>query len=190
MSRRDPKPLPKAETLNSLLDLNAATGELRWRARPCSCFPSYRACRVWNARFTGQRAGSVNKGTGRRIIRLFDQAFLASRVIFTMANGRDPGLLFVDHKNRNESDDRPDNLRTATQAQNAINRDAKSKAASGIRGVKIDPRNASQFVAQIVFRKRQKYLGAFKTPEEAQAAYDRAAAELYGEFASGGGVAS
>jgi len=96
--------------------------------------------------------------------------------------GKIPGLE-VDHINGDRRDNRRSNLRFVTKAQNQMNRVAVSSA-SGFKGV---ARNKKGWAASINKRvggvKARYHLGTFKTPEEAASAYDRAAAELFGEFA-------
>ena len=87
----------------------------------------------------------------------------------------------VDHANRDPLDNRKKNLRLCTHAQNCANA-KKSKGAKGtFKGVAPTPRGT--WTAQ-VGGKPKTYLGVFQTQEEAARAYDIAARERYGEFAS------
>jgi hypothetical protein len=91
--------------------------------------------------------------------------------------------LEVDHINGDPRDNRRSNLRFVTKAQNQMNRTSVA-ASSGFKGV---VRNKKGWAASINKRangvKTRYHLGTFKTPEEAAKAYDRAAIELFGEFA-------
>lgn len=92
--------------------------------------------------------------------------------------------LQVDHINQAQTlDNRKDNLRIATHAQNMANR-RRRKAASktGYRGVYPV---RSFLVAQIMVNKKKIHLGCFMLNqlEEAARAYDRAALQYHGEFA-------
>jgi len=93
-----------------------------------------------------------------------------------------PGEL-TDHRNRNGLDNRRSNLRKATKADNQRNQPRKSTNTSGFRGVSWD-RNQSKWVANIKMNYRHFYLGAYDLPEQAARAYDRAARQYHGEFAS------
>lgn len=96
--------------------------------------------------------------------------------------GKAPGLE-VDHINGDRRDNRRANLRFVTKAQNQMNRVA-VVAASGFKGVARNKKGWSASIKKRVEGKKVNYhLGTFKTPEEAAAAYDRAAVGMFGEFA-------
>jgi hypothetical protein len=82
-----------------------------------------------------------------------------------------------DHRNGNQLDNRRENLRIATHAQNARNRRVIENR-SGFKGVFRS--SARRWGAKLKGRR----LGTFATPEEAGAAYDAAARSNYGEFAA------
>lgn len=86
----------------------------------------------------------------------------------------------VDHKDLNGLNNHRKNLRLCTQLQNSGNRlkPRTRQPSSRFRGVKWNKRNGV-WMAQLC----QKHLGSFAVEEDAAEAYDRAAAERYGEFA-------
>lgn len=86
--------------------------------------------------------------------------------------------IIIDHADGNGLNNRRNNLRIASQAQNAFNR--KITVGTGLRGVK--PRSSGRWQANICFHRRNIYLGTFETPEEAHAVYLAAAKKLHGEF--------
>ena len=97
--------------------------------------------------------------------------------VWVYFNGDIPEGMEVDHINRDSKDDRIENLRLADFSQNrGFNRTLRSDNTSGYRGV---TKKGSKWRAQI----NNIRLGSFSTPEEASAAYQKAAAELHGEFA-------
>lgn len=89
----------------------------------------------------------------------------------------------VDHINRNRLDNRRENLRLATRAQNMQNSVKKFDNKSGFKGVHKHSRNNS-WIAQISFNGKMTHLGSFKTAEEASLAYNAAALRLHGDFAN------
>lgn len=149
-----------------IFDYDPATGFLRWKVRT--------SIRV----VVGQVAGTPGND-GRRIIHYRGQGFLATRIVWLMNTGAWPTEQ-VDHKNTNPTDDRMENLRLATHAQNCWNSRVRSDSAIGIKGVMACK---DKFQARIQVNKVKVHLGTFDTPEEAGQAYRLAAKKLHGEFA-------
>lgn len=95
--------------------------------------------------------------------------------------------LVVDHRNGNGLDNRRCNIRTATRSNNQHNqRLGRANNTSGYKGVtrRRGPCRRKPWRACIRHERRTVFIGHFATPEAAAAAYDRKAAELFGEFAS------
>lgn len=88
----------------------------------------------------------------------------------------------LDHVNTDGLDNRRANLRAATHAENARNRPALANNTSGFKGVSWVSR-LRKWRASIWADGRPIHLGVFSAPEDAHAAYARAARELHGEFA-------
>ena len=87
----------------------------------------------------------------------------------------------VDHKNRNGLDNRKENLRFATPAQNAANRAKVRGLGSSIyKGVK---RDGARWRADITHNCLHEHLGSFVNEIDAAKAYDEAAKKFHGEFA-------
>lgn len=87
---------------------------------------------------------------------------------------------FVDHINGNGLDNRKENLRLVTHAENMRNRRVQANNKSGFRGV--HQKKDGFWYAQIKIDGVQKYLGCYKTPQEASAVYEKEAEIQYGEF--------
>lgn len=91
--------------------------------------------------------------------------------------------LFVDHKNHNTLDNRRNNLRFATPAQNRHNsRPNNQPKSSRFLGVSFD-QSQKLFVAQISIDGRPTKVGRFKDEITAAIRYNKAAKKHYGEFA-------
>jgi hypothetical protein len=90
----------------------------------------------------------------------------------------------IDHKNGNGLDNRKENLRMASTAENARNLNKKSSNnTSGYRGVSFSKRHKNKpWMGRIKFNGKLIHLGYFFTAEEAAKAFDKKAVELFGEF--------
>lgn len=88
--------------------------------------------------------------------------------------------LEVDHINGDKLDNRKQNLRICTKAENLRNRPTTSSNSSGYKGVY---KSGSNWQARISVNKKLTNLGSFKKKEDAAKAYDVEAVRVYGEFA-------
>lgn len=115
-------------------------------------------------------------------IRVNNDQYLIHRLIFLYHHGYMPKE--VDHINGNTSDNRIENLREATDAQNAQNR-KKSKTyatnPSKYKGVSYHIAN-SKWVAQIKVNSKKIHLGYFINEHNAAQAYNMAARHYFGDF--------
>lgn len=93
-----------------------------------------------------------------------------------------PKGMVVDHIDGNGLNNRKSNLRICTQAQNNLNSRPKRNCSSRYKGVSFYKRDKIWQV-QIFHNSRTIFLGRFDDEIEAALAYDRKAAELFGEFA-------
>lgn len=92
----------------------------------------------------------------------------------------DPDGMHVDHIDGDPTNNVRSNLRLCTHAENMRNRKIHSNNRSGYKGVYF---GGTLWRAQIRANGKTYRLGYHKTPEDAYAAYQKAAAELHGEFA-------
>lgn len=94
-----------------------------------------------------------------------------------------PKGLFVDHINGNTLDNRKDNLRLCTVAQNCANQAKTSaKKTSIYKGVYFC-KSDRKWRASIKHNRKQTSLGRFNSEIDAAKAYNNAALSLFGEFA-------
>ena len=89
----------------------------------------------------------------------------------------------VDHVNGNGLDNRRSNLRSASLSENGQNRRKPARNTSGFKGVTWKKRER-KWQAQIGIDGKLRHLGLFATAEEAGRAYDQAARDLHGPFAT------
>jgi hypothetical protein len=88
----------------------------------------------------------------------------------------------IDHKNRVKLDNRRENLRIATHAQNLWNREPYLSNTSGFKGVS-NPNVVGKFRAEIQYSGKGRHLGCYETAVEAALAYNVAAVKYFGDFA-------
>jgi hypothetical protein len=113
----------------------------------------------------------VKKGPGRTKIEYMH------RIIMQPEKG-----LLVDHRNSNSLDNRRENLRIATQAENMQNRKKRKNTSSRYIGVWY-AKEKSKWESRIWHNGRKVYIGSFEKEEDAARAYDEAAGRYHGEFA-------
>lgn len=101
--------------------------------------------------------------------------YKASRIIWCMVTGADPGRLTVDHINRKRNDNRLSNLRLADHSLQKQNRGVLSTSATGLKGAFRNKRKHGRPFKSAIMRNGVRIsLGSFDTAEEAHAAYVRA----------------
>ena len=88
----------------------------------------------------------------------------------------------VDHRDGDKLNNRRGNLRKATQSQNSKNTLLAKNNTSGFKGV--SKAAGGRWRARITVERKEIRLGVFDTKADAAAAYDAAALQLHGEFAS------
>ena len=102
-------------------------------------------------------------------------------LVFLYVYGRMPEQ--INHKNGILTDDRPENLREVTTSQRSMNKIAGRLGRDLPKGVNQQKSGFTPFYARIKANGKSFYLGSFATPDEAAAAYEAAAKNLFGEFA-------
>lgn len=148
------KKLPCSELLNNLLDYRA--GILYWKK-------------------TQKKAGGVNARGYERVYILGDR-FATHRIVWKMKTGQDP-INQIDHINKNKTDNRIENLRDVTFAENITNQPIRANNTSKVNGVSFH-KASNKWRANICSNGAQKHLGLFKSKKEAIAARKSAEKEF------------
>lgn len=157
------------EKLKEILRYDPETGVFYWKVS------------VSQNTSAGSVAGCYNR-FGYCTIRIDGVGYGAHCLAWLYTVGEFP-LDELDHIDGNPSNNRFDNLREATNAENGRNRKLNSNNMSGFKGVCQAVNGRWQ--AQIGFNGRRIHLGYFSTAEEAHVSYESKAMELFGEFKRG-----
>lgn len=172
--------LPTPEQLRELLHYEPETGKLFWKERPIDFFRSQRAFSAWNNRYSGLEAFTA-ESAGYRVGRIFDVMHKGHRVAWAIHYGDWP-LIYIDHANGDRSDNRIENLREASSAQNSMNQGGKANKKGTLKGASWFS-SRKIWKSEIRYNGKRKFLGHFMTEAEAHAAYCRASQVLHREFA-------
>ncbi len=126
---------------------------------------------TWNINKNGYVTAWIKNDSGRKLVYMH-------RLIMGLNSDN------VDHKNGVKTDNTRENLRIATRAQNLWNQRPRATKLGKFKGVyRYEYKNTHRFIAKIGCNGVRKYLGSFTNEIDAILAYNRAAKELFGEFA-------
>lgn len=151
------------ERLRELLHYDPETGVFTWRV-------GGRRARL------GEAAGCVET-CGYLRITIDGRQYYAHRLAWLYVTGAWPADQ-LDHRDGDRTNNRFDNLREATHAENGQNRTTQKNNTSGFAGVHWHLGDR-RWHARIRVGGRRVHLGSFDTPEEAHAAYIEAKARLH-----------
>ena len=90
-------------------------------------------------------------------------------------------LHFIDHIDRNRSNNKLDNLREATRMDNGCNMSIRKDNSTGYKGVSYN-KSRNNYVARLTVHGVKLYIGSYKTALEASEARETTAKELQGNF--------
>jgi hypothetical protein len=127
------------------------------------------------AKFCGENwAAHRNGSTFYAVRNAMGRAFKLHRLIIAAPRGS-----IVDHINGDGLDNRRSNLRIVSSSENSQNR----RAVGGGPRFKGVSRRSGGYGASIFYNGSRRWLGTFRTAEDAARAYDATALECFGEYA-------
>lgn len=143
------KRLPALTYLKEILDYDPATGVFVWKQK------------LSRKQNIGDVAGYYD-ARGYLTIKIRKSLFRGHRLAYYMVTGVDPGDLSVDHKNRDKSNNRFNNLRLADGSINGHN--------TNRQGISLDKRTG-RYRAAITVRNVYHHIGMFANVFDALCAY-------------------
>src|SRR3990167_475912 len=144
-----------ADRLRELLHYDPLTGIFKWL--------------VQKGRVAAGSVAGTSDGNGYVQIRIDGKHYRGQRLAWCYMTGEWPESQ-VDHEKLNRSDNRWENLREASNAQNTMNQGLRKSNTSGFKGVSWHAA-AKAWVANIRLDARTTYLGTFFSPAAAHGAY-------------------
>jgi hypothetical protein len=162
----------------AILTYDPGTGNLIWKPKPDDAKDAKR----WNKRYAHKVAGYERpyRIDVRVYVRIGPTATAAHNIVWEMHHGPMAHGFVPDHIDGNTLNNRIENLRPATNSQNACNSRARSNARSGLKGVAY---RRGAWVARIMIRGRAMHIGQFRTKGMAAVARAKAAIRYHGAFA-------
>lgn len=140
----------------------------------------WRVC-INNRAPVGSEAGTYNPYNKRRAVRINGQSIYVHRLIFLFHHGYMP--LEVDHIDTNRHNNRIENLRAATSAQNQRNKSLQRNNTSGHKNVRWVN---GKWAVELKINGKAKYFGRFEDLELAALMASEARDKYHGEFARHG----
>jgi hypothetical protein len=171
------KCLPKLEELMTLFEYHPDTGII--------------TCRIERLGGKGKKikdAGEIATSIARkekpkrawRVLQYKGQKYKAARVAWLLMTGNDPGEMIVDHINGDSLDDRWENLRLATRAENQWNRRISYNNTTGFKGVYLEKSGKYRGFISANGQKHTKC--GFDTAQDAAEWIRSVRAQLHGDF--------
>jgi len=148
---------------------------LIWRKdRPINHFKDEHGKRIFNSKYGGKTAGTI-ESNGYARIKLNNIKFFSHVLIWKFHHGVNPKYQ-IDHIDRCPSNSRIENLRDVTRSDNINNTKVRSDNTSGVKGVNYS-KNHNKWTARLNIRGNSIHLGLFTTKEDAILARQEAEAQ-------------
>lgn len=185
--------LPPLEYLQEAFEYVPETGKLFWKKRPLEHFENYSEWSRFNTRWSGREVGTKNiqYTTDKPMNLVFSMLYggekrkmLVHRVILAMHSVEMPQGMVVDHIDGNPHNNRLCNLRVIRHAANIANsvyRNGDRTRRDLPRGVYRAKTKAERFISYVSLGGgKKKFLGYFKTSQEASEAFEKDHKERFG----------
>ena len=131
----------------------------------------------------GDEAGFLNN-TGYWRVGLLGKQFLCHRIVWELHHGVIPAGCVIDHVDKNPQNNQIGNLRLCTQLENNWNQTTnRIGVSSQYKGVHWHS-SSGKWRSRIRFEGKSKHLGCYSCEVEAAKAYNVAALQIHGEYAS------
>ncbi len=166
----------KPSVLRQLMRFDEHTGEYFWKPRTVEMCSSESYCGRWNKRLAGKKVAMRLDPNGYRRVRIFGRNYSAHRLIWAFHYGEWPAS-FLDHINRDRSDNTLSNLRQVSAFENSRNCSMGSHNTSGVTGVSWN-KKAGKWRAFIKHERKHIHLGTFDDKASAVAARIACASRL------------
>jgi len=160
-----------AEYVRSIFYYDKQLGVLIWKER-------YDVPKEWNTRYANKIAGTNSKSNRWQIL-INNKKYIRYHLIWVYHHGY-WSIKAIDHIDGNSMNDKIENLREATDSQNAGNSKIPYTNTTGLKGV---CKYRSKWRAQIRVNGPKVWLGDFNCPAAASFAYQIASDIHFGEFA-------
>lgn len=126
--------------------------------------------KCWNLKYAGKPAGGLGQD-GYISLKIMDRVYKAHRIAWAIFHGAWP-TLSIDHIDGEPANNRIDNLREITHAQNMQNRSRQANNSSGITGVYWVKRER-KWAAKLCLNGKSKSLGYWNSIEDAARAREK-----------------
>lgn len=165
------------EYLRSRLKYKSKSGNVYWRH--CSNMNN-----VWLSRFAGKKVKYTLSKDGYKLIKINGRKYKLTNIIWAIKTGKhvDFSKNIIDHKDRDRTNDKWNNLREATGSQNMHNSSIQVGRSSKYKGVLWHKRDR-KWMVKIKIGPNRVYLGGYKDEKLAGAIYDREARRQFKDFA-------
>jgi len=129
----------------------------------------------------GDKAGCVRGNRGYESVGIDGKRYGTHQLVWILFNGLYEKSLQIDHIDGNKLNNRIENLRLATQAQNTYNIPKRSNTSSAYKGVSWSSQQ-QKWTAAIWQNKTKIFLGLFENELDAAKAYEDKANEVQGNY--------